>query len=269
MNVASPLVSRCDLPPWEFASVEFQDDPRRVEIVGTRQSEPGLFRLLARLSTPKERAEAFHEYLSARFQLDQWGSDSSPTTSLRHSYVRFLRGWGADSNRRSGAVLKAWVESRFGLRPTWHGGILATDEAARAKYLEDRMRGEAETMGVATQLDLLYTYCQDELGRRMPDERWITLYRGTNDPNEYVPRHVGHGSAGSHGSTGILIELNNLSSFSSDREVAWQFGSSVWEAKIPLAKIVCFSGLLPRNLLDGEKEYMVMGGEYRVRRLLC
>lgn len=258
MSGTPSLVSRCSIPPWEFASVEFQDDPRAVEIVGARQSEPGLFRLLERLATPQQRAEAFHEYLSARFQLDQWGD--GPSAALRHSYVRFLRSWGADSNSRSGAALKGWVESRFGLRPTWHGGILESDPSAKAKYLEDRMRGEAETMGLASQLDLLYTYCQDELARRHPGERSLTLFRGTHDPNEYVPRHAA-------GEGGAVVELNNLSSFSSDREVAWQFGSIVWEARVPLAKIVCFSGLLPRNLLDGEKEHMVMGGEYRVRRL--
>lgn len=262
VSPASSLVNRCSIPPWELASVEFQDDPIPVEIVGVRQSEPGLFRLLDRLATPGERAEAFHEYLAARFQLDQWGNDTSPSTPLRHSYVRFLRGWGVDSNSRAGAALKGWVESRFGLRPTWHGGILAHDAAARAKYLEDRMRGEAEAMGLASQLDLLYTYCQDELVRRHPGERWITLFRGTHDPQEYVPRSAPDGG-------GTVVELNNLSSFSSDREVAWEFGTNVWEAKVPLAKIVCFSGLLPRKLLDGEKEHMVLGGEYRVRRLRC
>jgi NAD+--dinitrogen-reductase ADP-D-ribosyltransferase len=262
VNPALPVVNRCSVPPWELASVEFQDTPKEVELVGVRQSEPGLFRLLARLATPGERAEAFHEYLSARFQLDQWGNDTSPSTTLRHSYVRFLRGWSVDSNSRAGAVLKGWVESRFGLRPTWHGGVLSANEAARTRYLEDRMRGEAETMGLASQLDLLYMYCQDELVRRHPGERWIVLYRGTHDPQEYVPREARDGS-------GTIVELNNLSSFSSDREVAWEFGTNVWEAKVPLAKIVCFSGLLPRKLLDGEKEHMVLGGEYRVRKLRC
>lgn len=254
--------SRCSVAPWILASVEFQDAPRSVEIVGARQAESALFTLLARLETPEQRGAAFHEYLAARFQLDHWGSDGSLSSPLRHSYLRFLRGWGVDSNRRSGAVLKAWVESRFGLRPTWHGGILEKDDAARARYLDDRMRGEAETMGIANQMDLLYTYCQDELVRRHPGERWLTLYRGTHDPREYVPRRMDLVDAS-------IVELNNLSSFSSDREIAWEFGSIVWEVRVPFAKIVFFNGLLPRCLLDGEKEYLVLGGEYRVRRLQC
>jgi NAD+--dinitrogen-reductase ADP-D-ribosyltransferase len=62
--------------------------------------------------------------------------------------------------------------------------------------------------------------------------------------------------------------MNNISSFTSDRECAWEFGSTVWEARIPMAKIFFFSDLLPDSILRGEQEYLVIGGEYRVRRLL-
>jgi NAD+--dinitrogen-reductase ADP-D-ribosyltransferase len=65
------------------------------------------------------------------------------------------------------------------------------------------------------------------------------------------------------------VQLNNLSSFSSDPEVAWEFGSSAWEVAVPLSKIVCFSGLLPKSLLSGESEHLVLGGYYHVRPLLC
>ena len=110
------------------------------------------------------------------------------------------------------------------------------------------------------QLDLLYTFCQDELARRHPDRRHLTLYRGTHDPEEYA---VSDGAV--HDAT--IVRLNNLSSFTSDREVAWEFGSSVWAVQVPLAKIVFFSGLLPRHLLEGESEFLVLGGEYRVQPL--
>jgi len=66
-----------------------------------------------------------------------------------------------------------------------------------------------------------------------------------------------------------LVQLNNLSSFTSDPEVAWEFGSSAWEVEVPLAKIVFFSGLLPKSLLSGESEHLVLGGYYTVRTLLC
>jgi NAD+--dinitrogen-reductase ADP-D-ribosyltransferase len=61
--------------------------------------------------------------------------------------------------------------------------------------------------------------------------------------------------------------MNNISSFTADRDCAWEFGSTVWEVRVPLTKIFFFSGLLPDNLLKGEDEFMVIGGEYRVRRL--
>jgi NAD+--dinitrogen-reductase ADP-D-ribosyltransferase len=64
------------------------------------------------------------------------------------------------------------------------------------------------------------------------------------------------------------MQLNNLSSFTSDPEVAWEFGSSVWKVEVPLPKIVFFSGLLPKSLLTGESEYLVLGGHYKVRTLL-
>lgn len=262
-SVAIPnaIVNRCNHSPWELASLDFQENPVGIEIVGARQADARLFALLDRIEDPIARGATFHEYLAVRFQIEQWsGTSSTSLETLRHSYLRFLRGWGADSNRQSGAVLKHWVESRFGLRPTYHGGILREDAAAQEKYLRDRMRGEAETTGIGMQLDLLYTFCQYELARRHPDERWLTLYRGTHDPEEYAVRPE-------PGERQPTVELNNLSSFTSDREIAWEFGSSVWEAKVPLAKILFFSGLLPRSLLEGEKEHLVLGGLYRVRKL--
>lgn len=252
------VVSRCSLPPWALASKEFQDNPWPVEIVGVRESEARLFQALDDLATPEERGQHFHEYLSRRFLLGQWSEHKGESEQSRHNYIRFLRGWGADSNGRAGAVLKGWVESRFGLRATYHQGRLRDDPSARQAYHEDRMRGEAATMGITSQLDLLYTFCQYELARRFPDERWLTLYRGTHDPQEYAVRSTDDKT---------LVELNNLSSFTSDREIAWEFGSSVWEVKVPIPKVVFFHGLLPKHLLEGELEHLVLGGEYRVKKL--
>lgn len=250
------------MPPWALASPEYQDDPWPLEIVGARQSEHRLFGLLDKLEDPSQRGATFHEYLAARFQIEAIsGQKADASVTLRHSYLRFLRGWGADSNGPSGAVLKHWVESRFGLRPTYHAGILLGSPAAQEKYLGDRMKGEAETMGLEMQLDLLYTFCQYEMSRRRPRERWLTLYRGTHDPEEYAvderDRALG----------GTIVTLNNLSSFTSDPEIAWEFGSQVWKVAVPIPKIVFFSGLLPRHLLEGEKEHLVLGGRYRVEAL--
>lgn len=257
------VFNHCNLPPWAIASQEFQDDPQPLEIEGARRTDRRLFELLAGIDDPARRGEVFHDYVSVKFRLHEWADHgASARSSLRHSYVQFLHGWGADSNGHSGAVLKAWVESRFGLAATYHHGRLADDIDAQTRYAQDRMRGAARTMGVSMQLDLLYTFCQVELERRFPGERWRTLYRGTHDPEEYALRDQEAGA-------NPIVQLNNLSSFTSDREVAWEFGSSVWEVRVPLAKIVFFSGLLPPQLLGGESEHLVLGGEYRVRRLLC
>lgn len=259
--VPNAIANRCNLPPWELASLDFQENPSAIEIVGARQADARLFTLLDRIDDPSDRGAMFHEYLAVRFQIEQWsGASTTAPATLRHSYLRFLRGWGADSNRQSGAVLKHWVESRFGLRPTYHNGILRQDPAAQEQYLRDRMRGEAETTGIEMQLDLLYTFCQYELARRHPDKQWLTLYRGTHDPEEYAVRRAPEERS-------TVVELNNLSSFTSDSEIAWEFGSSVWETRVPLSKILFFSGLLPRHLLEGEKEHLILGGLYRVRKL--
>jgi NAD+--dinitrogen-reductase ADP-D-ribosyltransferase len=276
--------SRCNLPPWVIASVEFQEQPQPLEIGGVRVADRRLFERLADIADADERGRTFHDYLSVKFRLHEWEQyGAAAGESLRSSYLQFLHGWSADSNGREGAVLKGWVESRFGLRATFHRGRLAVDAAAREHFWYDRMRGAERTMGLAMQFDLLHTFCQEELRRRHgADARWVTLYRGTHDSDEYEitpdapapapplaaspdvsPENSGESRYGEE----KLVRLNCLSSFTSDKEVAWEFGSQVWEVRVPLAKVFFFSGLLQHWLLGGESEWLVLGGEYRVRRL--
>jgi NAD+--dinitrogen-reductase ADP-D-ribosyltransferase len=253
-------IGRCNLPPGVLAPQAFQDDPAPTEIQGVRQAEGDLFDRLDLIEDPELRREAFHQFMAERFQIDPRSAASKPSGKVpQKHYMQFLLGWRIDSNGRSGAVLKGWVESRFGLLATYHGGILAEDPAARMKYLNDKRY--AGPKRITMQLDLAYTFCQYELARRFPGERWMTLYRGTHDPEEYAVHREG-------ARDGSLVALNNLSSFTSDPEVAWEFGSSVWKVSVPFPKIVFFGGLLPRNWLESEKEYLVLGGEYRVKKLL-
>ena len=259
-SVPNPGIGCCSVPPAVLASQAFQDDPVAIEILGVRRAEAPLFDLLDSIDDPEVRREGFHEHMATRFRIDPPAAPPQPSDKPpQRDYKQFLRGWRFDSNSRSGAVLKSWVESRFGLRATYHSGILAEDPTARKKYQLDRRY--AEPRRIAIQLDLAYTWCQYELARRCPGERWMTLYRGTHDPEEYAVHRDGAGD-------GSLVVLNNLSSFTSDPEVAWEFGSSVWKVQVPLPKIVFFGGLLPRNWLESEKEYLVLGGEYRVKKLL-
>jgi NAD+---dinitrogen-reductase ADP-D-ribosyltransferase len=262
---SSCSLNRCNLSPWIIGSEEFQAQPQSVEIDGVRTTDQGLFRCLESIAEADARSQFFHDYLRAKFSLNEkfelHGKSKSP-----YSYLHLLRAWGADSNGKSGAVMKSWAESRFGILATYHKGRLAEDAAARQNFLLDRQSGAAKAIGVLMQLDLLYTFCQDELRRRFPGEKWQTLYRGTHDSEEYTIRNAGDGDGNKRAA---LVQLNNLSSFTSDPEVAWEFGSSAWEVRVPFAKIVFFSGLLPKHILSGESEYLVLGGYYNVRGMIC
>ena len=241
-----------------MAALDFQDSPTPLEIGRVRADNRRLFQTLDQEPSPLRRGEIFHEYLTVQFALHQWEDyHAASRSSLRNSYVRYLRGWEVDSNSPEGAVLKGWVQSRIGIAPTFHHSPLRTEEAL-GRFAKDRMRGSSRTNAIDHQLDLLFEFCQYELGRRRPDQRWITLYRGTFDAASYEYLDDDH----------EVVRLNNLSSFTSDKECAWEFGSTVWEARIPHSKIFFFSGLLPDSLLRGESEHLVIGGEYRVKKLL-
>jgi NAD+--dinitrogen-reductase ADP-D-ribosyltransferase len=254
----------CDLPAWLLASAEFNDEPRPFEIVGVRAANKQLFQLLDGLTDTDDRARVFHEYMSVQFHLHEWDGDHSQNVrrSLKNSYVRFLRGWGVDSSSIEGAVLKAWVESRIGIPPTFHRGkLLGDDPKNQMAFATDRMKGSARTNAINQQLDLLFTFCQYELARRHAGQRWFELFRGTNDADEYEtlqelsPRER-------------LVRLNNLCSFTPDQERAFEFGGTVWRARVPLVKVFFWSRLLPESILKGEDEYLVIGGAYRVRKVL-
>jgi NAD+--dinitrogen-reductase ADP-D-ribosyltransferase len=262
--MSSYTLNHCNLPPWVIASRHFVDDPQPIEIQGVREGNAFLFRTLDAIPDPDERARRFDDYLSVKFQLHQWEQQatSSARKSIKNSYLRFLRGWGVDSSSVEGAVLKSWVESRMGIPPTYHRGrIEPGDGEAHERYAFDRMRGAARTNAIDAQLDLLYSFTQYELGRRLPGERWITLWRGVNDAEDHLVLER-------LGPRELVVRLNNLCSFTDDRERAWEFVSTVWEARVPIPRIFFVSELFPRSILKGEREVLVMGGETPVRRIL-
>ena len=61
--------------------------------------------------------------------------------------------------------------------------------------------------------------------------------------------------------------MNSLSSFTRERERAWEFGSTVFEAQVPVPRVFFASELLPHGILKGEREVLVIGGELRVKVL--
>ena len=254
----------CNLPPWVIASRHFNDNPQPLEIQGVKEANRFLFSRLERISAQEERAMVFNDFMSVKFQLHQW-QEHTPLAgkSIRNSYLRFLKGWMMDSNSVEGAVLKRWTESRMGIPPTFHKGrITGIHSEAYFAYSLEVMRGSARTNAIQSQLDLLYEYCQFELARKFPGRTAVTLFRGTNDADE-------HELLEQLGRREQLVRLNNLVSFTSDEERAWEFGSTVWRTEVPLGKVFFYNDLLPGSIMKGEGEYLVIGGEYRVHRVMC
>ncbi len=257
------MINLCNLPPWAIASRHYNRHPQQLEIQGVRQANRLLFERLDGLADPLQRAALFHDYMDVTFQLHQWQQEASlrGRKSLKNSYLRYLRGWMFDANSREGAVLKGWAESRLGLSPTFHRAAIGDIHSeVYFRYTVDRMQGAARSNAINQQFDILYEFVQYELQRRHPDLTHLTLYRGINDFAE-------HRILETLGKNRYLVRLNNLVSFTTDFERAWEFGSRVLEAEVPLPKIFFQGDLLPRSLLKGEGEVMVIGGEFEVKVL--
>lgn len=253
-------VNRCDQPPWVIASPRFNRHPVPLEIQGVRRAHRSFFSRLERLADPAGRQRCFRDYIDLVFQTGKWRRETTPLgrRSLRNSYLRFLRGWMLDASSAEGAVLKGWVESRFGLPPVFHAGLIeGIDSREYLLYLAERMRESARTNAVDAQFDLLYEFVQHELRRRHPGILSFTLYRGIRNLADYrVLENPGGNRA--------VVRLNNLNSFSSRREHAWQFGGTLFEAEVPAAKIFFRADLLPGVLPRGEEEAMVIGGDFEL-----
>lgn len=254
-------INRCSLPATLLGSLTYQRHPVPLALDGVLELHEGLFRRLDAEAEPAERVGLFTAHMDATFSLDHpeeaGYSEAAGHARAKASYLRMLRGWSFDSEGREGAVLKGWVESRFGLLPRHHGGAirdLSGDTYRR--YLEQRSQGLYGTNAMEAQFDLLYTYCQYELGRQRPGATHVTLYRGINRLDEH------EAMTGMPGGRGVVL-MNSLASFSAARERADEFGDRILEVRVPLAKVFFYHHLLPGRL-KGEDEYMVIGGLYEV-----
>lgn len=256
--------NNCNLPPWVIASHHFNENPQPLEIQGVKSGNRFLFEKLSLIDSQEERAMVFNDYMSVKFQLHHWQDQTETASrSIKNSYLRFLRGWMMDSNSVEGAVLKRWVESRIGLLPSYHKSrISGLHTEAYFEYAVDVMKGSARTNAIQSQLDILYEYCQFELGKKFGEAKQLALYRGTYDASE-------HEVIEQTGKREQIVRLNNLVSFTSDEERAWEFGSTVWKVIVPLCKIFFYNDLLPGSIMKGEGEYMIIGGDYRVRQVMC
>lgn len=250
------------VPTDLLASAAFNDAALPLHIAGARETNPHLFQLLEQAADRTAAAAIFEHYMQIMFGLDpprQAEPDSVHRRRYRSSYSRLLRGWAYDSNSPEGAVLKGWVESRFGLFPTFHKGRIDTfGDAAWVGYVEAKMGSRFHNNAIYSQIDLLYEFCQWTLGRISPDCRHWLLFRGVVDFSEHqVVERLDRRR--------MVVRLNNLISFTAHRDMATWFGDTILEAAVPLSKVLFFNELLPRHALKGEGEVLAIGGDYRVR----
>ncbi len=256
--------SLCTVPPWILGSRAFNDNPIPLSIQGVRATHSHFFSLLDHSPTWEQRARIFQDYMEVAFHLHQWrhADDPDGQVNLKHSYLRFLRGWLFNASSVEGAVIKGWVESRMGLAPTYHRvRIQGKESKAYLAYLTDRMGGASRTNAIFSQLDLLYEFVQYEIHRRDPRITHITLFRGIYDFSE----HEILDQADNHRA---VVRLNNLNSFTHDFERAWEFGTFVMEVRVPVSKIFFDGSFLHAGILRGEEEVLVIGGEYDITRRL-
>ncbi len=248
--------------PMDFlASCAFNDHPAPLHISGVREMNRNLFEMLAQSSDVCDAGEAFASYMMAMFGVDpelrEGPRGAGGTQRYRSSFLRLIKGWGYDSNGPEGAVLKGWVESRFGIFPTFHKEIIRRiSSGAWTTYVEEKMTSRFHNNSIYMQLDLLFEFCQWVMAHfAAPGRSHLTLYRGVNsfDEHHVVKRMDKHT---------VVMRLNNLTSFSCDRGVADCFGDTILTVQAPVAKVVFFNTLLSTHPLKGEGEYLVIGGEY-------
>ena len=252
-------INSCNIPAVILGSLTFQRFPTPLQLDSVAELHADLFLRLDRITAQVERASTFCDYLAVHFcleDLEKAGLSERSKQRAKANWMRVLRGWSFDSDGREGAILKGWVESRFGLLPRFHGEPLRDFSGpAYLRYQEMRSSGLYGTNALESQLDLLYAYSQYEFRRSSPDEKRVELYRGINRIAEH---EVLTGSKSRQ-----IVLFNNLVSFTASRERASEFGDYILSARIPTAKIFFNCNLLP-GILKGEDEYLVIGGVYDI-----
>ncbi len=256
------------VPARVLASTAFNAQPQPLSIAGTLDDHQALFMQLERSQDIHEAREVFVTYLSLAFGLRKPEPHELATLPAaqqrrwRNSWRRLLQGWGMDANGPAGAVLKGWVESRFGLAPSYHKAVLARFPSdAWMTYLQEKAASRHNNNNIYQQIDLLYEFCQWALRRLRSQSNTaalhLKLWRGSNQCEEQV-------ISGRLQNRRCTVRLNNLVSFSLSAHDASCFGDWVFEVQVPMCKVLVFPELLPGQVLQGEQEVLALGGDYDV-----
>jgi NAD+--dinitrogen-reductase ADP-D-ribosyltransferase len=245
-----------------IASTTFNERPVTLSIAATRATHAGLFTLLDKTPSVEEAAAVFDYYMRVAFSLHKPTDEvcQSERRSYTSSYLKALQGWGFDSNSPQGAVLKGWVESRFGLSPTFHRAPLeGFPSPAWTQYIEEKLGSRFHNNCINLQLDVLFEYCQWSIERFDPfGGSHARLYRGSSASEApFVAPSLKQRQG--------VVRFNNLVSFSVSRERAEEFGSCILEVRVPCAKFLFYPGLLNSRVLNGEGEVLALGGDYEVK----
>lgn len=255
-------LNRCNLPAVILGSLTYQQHPTPLRIDGVHTLHRAFFHTIDQIASCDERAVHFRQYMCAAFLLDdrEAAGQTEANRGIRRDkcdYLRLLRGWLFNPDGIEAAVIKRWVESRFGLLTISHRGLLDnTRSEAYQHFHADYVRGLYNSNALEAQLDLLYSYCQYELQRRWPERSHWSLYRGINHIKQH--KQLNETSADPH------LLLNNINSFSDDRHLCETFGDVIIETQVPVAKLLYFPSLL-HGILQGESEYLAIGGVYQAR----
>lgn len=252
-------INRCNLPADILGGLSFQDHPIPLLIDGIEQLHGDFFYKLDAVATATQRAGMFQDYMAVVFRLHKYediGFEPDARIDRRKAdYRNVIKGWFFNPDSIEAAVLKSWVESRFGLVTRFHkSAIQSVDDHAYLSYMEDRCTGLYNTNALESQLDLVFSYCQYELHRQHEDIKHFTLYRGINRICELDV--INTISNNEH-----VVLLNNINSFSENFRRASEFGDYILNVDVPFSKIFYFNGLLPIHT-QGEDEFVVIGGLY-------
>ena len=246
------------IPTPIFAGTEFNQQGREVHINGVREMNRPFFEALERFG-PADQCPLFLEHLRAQFGLDFQESASAERRKkpFKADLIRILKGWFFDSNRPEGAVLKGWVESRFGLRALFHRVPLTSITGPEYFiYMSEKMHPRFHHGCIFSQLDLLYEFTQQYLRRFQPVSEPVRLYRGFNgrgDESQILEKPE---------KRKWIIRNNCLASYSQEGERACEFGDQIVGIEAPFSKILCLPQAMPGVLPSYESEVILLGGDY-------